>query len=49
MDEQASAIRSWSFVNAYPVGWEAEAFNSTKNELAIEKIELSYHYFTRLV
>ncbi len=37
---------SWSFYNAYPVKWEVESFNSTKNEVAIEKIVLKYDYFT---
>ncbi|MFC1748527.1 phage tail protein [Pseudomonadota bacterium] len=49
LNEKASIIRSWSFVNAYPISWEADPFNSTKNEVAIEKMELSYNYFTRLV
>ena len=37
----------WSFANAYPVHWEVEGFHSMKNEVAIEKIELSYSYCTR--
>jgi len=48
MDENKTPIRSWSIVNAFPVSWEVEAFNSTKNEVAIEKIELNYNYFTRV-
>jgi len=42
-------VRSWSFANAYPVKWEVENFGSTKNEVAIEKIVLSYTYSTRLI
>ena len=42
-------IRTWSFANAYPVNWEVDTFNSTKNEVAIETIELSYSYSNRLV
>ncbi len=41
-------IRAWSFANAYPVKWEVESFNSTKNEVAIEKIELSYSSSNRI-
>lgn len=40
-------LRVWEVTNAYPVKWEVESFNSTKNELAIEKIELSYNYAHR--
>lgn len=42
-------IRAWQFADAYPIKWEFDAFNSTKNEVAIEKIVLSYSYSTRLV
>lgn len=42
LNEKGDPIRSWSFANAYPVNWEVESFNSTKNEVALEKIELSY-------
>ena len=49
LNPSGTIIRSWSFVNAYPLSWEADSFNSTKNEVAIENMELSYQYFTRLV
>lgn len=49
MDENKVPVRAWSFSNAYPVNWEVENFNSTKNEVAIEKIELSYNYSNRMV
>ncbi len=49
MNEAGEPTRVWSFVNAFPVNWEVEGFNSTKNEIAIEKIELSYNYFDRVV
>jgi len=47
LNEEKEAVRSWSFVNAYPVNWEVESFNSTKNEVAIEKIELAYSHLER--
>jgi len=47
LNEEKEAVRSWSFVNAYPVNWEVESFNSTKNEVAIEKIELAYSHLVR--
>lgn len=49
MNEDKIPIRGWSFANAYPVNWEVDNFNSTKNEVAIEKIELSYNYTNRLI
>ncbi len=49
LDEKGEALRAWSFENAYPVHWEVEAFNSTKNEVAVEKITLSYAFSTRVV
>ncbi len=45
---ESGVIRAWSFVNVYPVNWEVEDFNSTKNEVAIEKIDLCYNYSIRL-
>lgn len=49
INEQKMPIRSWAFVDAYPVKWEVDPFNSTKNEVAIEKIELFYKYSDRLI
>jgi len=49
MNEAGEPTRVWSFINAFPVNWDVEGFNSTKNEIAIEKIELSYSYFDRVV
>jgi phage tail-like protein len=42
LDAEGNPLRSWSFADAYPVKWEIDSFNSTKNEVAIEKIEISY-------
>lgn len=49
LDEHSDPIRVWSFNNAYPVKWEIAPFNSTKNEVAIEKIELNYSYSNRII
>lgn len=43
------SIRAWSFSRAYPVKWSFDAFNSTKNDVAIETIELKYDNATRLM
>ncbi len=47
LDEKANPLRAWSFTNAYPVRWEIDTFNSTKNEVALETIELAYQTVTR--
>jgi phage tail-like protein len=49
LNEQREALRSWTFSNAYPVNWDVEGFNSTKSEVAIEKIELVYNHLERTV
>ena len=40
-------LSKWSFVNAYPVKWQASDFDSMKNELVIETIEFAYNYFEK--
>ena len=49
MNEEKNPIRGWLFDSAYPVKWEIESFGSTKNEVAIEKIVLSYNFSKRIV
>lgn len=48
LDAKAETLRSWMFENAFPVKWEVESFNSTKNEVAIEKISFSYNASKRV-
>jgi len=47
MDAEGNPIRVWNFTDAYPVKWSVDAFNSQKNEVAIETIELVYASSTR--
>jgi phage tail-like protein len=49
MNADAIPIRAWQFADAFPIKWEFDAFNSTKNEVAIEKIVLSYSYLSRII
>jgi phage tail-like protein len=35
-------VASWVFWNAYPVGWDIEPLDATKNDVAIEVLELAY-------
>jgi phage tail-like protein len=45
MGENGKPLKSWSFVNAWPVKWVASDFNSMNNEIAIETLEFAYSYF----
>ena len=47
LDQKQKPVRGWEFTNAYPIKWEIDSFNSTKNEVAIETIQLSYNSSTR--
>ncbi|CAG2155883.1 hypothetical protein LMG19282_05045 [Cupriavidus campinensis] len=42
LDEAGNKIRGWTFQAAYPVRWGVDEFNSTKNSVVIETIELAY-------
>lgn len=45
LNEEGSPLKSWSFVNAWPVKWSVSDFNSMNNEIAIETLEFAYSYF----
>lgn len=49
LDSVGAPLRAWSFADAYPVKMAVDAFNSTRNEVAVETIELSYTYSKREV
>jgi phage tail-like protein len=49
LDASGLPVRIWLFNNAYPVRWDIDAFNSTKNEVALETIELAYQYAQRML
>lgn len=49
LNSTGAPLRVWSFANVYPVKLAVEAFNSTKNEVAVETIELSYSFSKRVV
>ncbi|MEL0635648.1 phage tail protein [Marinomonas sp. TI.3.20] len=42
LDADGSPCRIWEFHNVYPVKWNVNEFHATKNEVAIEEIELCY-------
>lgn len=45
LDEEGAPLKSWSFVNAWPVKWAISDFNSMNNDIAIETLEFAYSYF----
>lgn len=45
-DNAGEPIRSWSFINAWPVSWEGPQFNSGQSELAVETLELAHEGLT---
>ncbi|WP_457355363.1 phage tail protein [Roseateles sp. P5_D6] len=49
LDEEGGPLRVWSVQNAYPVKWTVEAFQATRNEVAIERIELAHAGASRLM
>ena len=42
LDQQLQPVRTWSFVNAFPVKWTGPSFNATQNSLATEVIEIAH-------
>lgn len=42
LSADGTLMRQWLLTRAYPVKWDVEAFNSQRNEMAIERIELVY-------
>jgi phage tail-like protein len=46
---EGEVLRAWQFNDAYPVKWSVDGFSSTKNDVAIEQIALSYSYSQRTV
>lgn len=49
LDERGQTLRTWSFENAFPVKWEVDPIQSTKNEVALQTVELSYAWAKRVV
>jgi phage tail-like protein len=47
LDPEGTILHAWTFQGAYPVKWQADSFNSQKNDVAIEKIEFAFNTVTR--
>jgi phage tail-like protein len=46
MDRHGTPIATWKFVNAFPVKWEGPDLDASKNEVAIETIEIAHEGLT---
>ena len=46
LNELHVPLMAWNVVNAYPIKWEVDSFNSMESKLVTETIELTYQYFT---
>lgn len=42
IDADRRPLMAWTCTNAYPVRWTIEGFESQRNEVALEEIELAY-------
>ncbi|CAM3704394.1 T4-like virus tail tube protein gp19 [Vibrio aerogenes CECT 7868] len=42
LNEKGAPCCVWVFYNAYPIKWKVDGFQATKNEVAIEEVELCY-------
>jgi len=42
LDEKGLPVVQWMFTDAYPTAWNVEQFSATKNDVAMETIELAY-------
>jgi phage tail-like protein len=47
-NEKRDYVRIWWLYNAFPIRWSVDALNSTKNDVAIETIELAFQYIDRI-
>ena len=45
LDEKVTLLISWTFNNAYPVGYSVSDLHAEKNELMIESMEFAYSGF----
>lgn len=45
LDENRNPLKSWNFINAWPVKWVVSDLDSGSNELVVESLEFAYSYF----
>lgn len=45
VDRTGTRLRSWSFIDAYPVKWTGPSFAATSTDAANEELEITHHGF----
>ena len=45
-NQHGTRVAAWTFVNGFPVKWEGPDLDASKNELAIESIEIAHEGLT---
>lgn len=45
IDRHGTRVATWKFINGFPVKWEGPDFDASKNELAVETIEIAHEGF----
>ena len=45
-DQQGMRIAAWDFTSGFPVKWEGPDFDASKNEVAVETIEIAHEGLT---
>lgn len=45
LNEDHEPLITWNVIHAWPVKWNITDFNAEESRIAIETIELTYHYF----
>ena len=48
MNENHEPLKSYAFINAYPLKWSISNFNAETSSIVIETIELYYQFFRTL-
>ncbi len=43
LDTQLNPVTTWTFQEGFPVKWEMSEFDASKNEIAIETLEIAHH------
>lgn len=46
LDREHQPLVTWHVIGAYPTKWSLADLSSTKNEVAVESLQLFYQYFT---
>jgi len=48
LDENHTPLKSYAFINAYPLKWTVSNFNAESSNLVVETLELYYQFFRTL-